>query len=58
MRFTERYAMDAARVLVLGVYPRISALALLFFLTPATLMAHAFWQATGPPLYPVQLISF
>jgi putative oxidoreductase len=108
MRFTERYAMVAARVLVatifmmsgldiigqtlaahemaadgipasiiptliiaaralqllagmgliLGVYPRISALALLFFLTPATLMTHAFWQAAGTPLYPVQLINF
>jgi putative oxidoreductase len=44
--------------LILGIYPRISALALLLFLIPATLMAHAFWQAAGTPLYPVQLINF
>jgi putative oxidoreductase len=44
--------------LILGIYPRISALALLLFLIPATLMGHAFWQAVGTPLYPVQLINF
>jgi putative oxidoreductase len=44
--------------LVLGIYPRISALALLLFLIPATLMGHAFWQAVGTSLYPVQLINF
>jgi len=44
--------------LVLGVYPRVSALALLLFLIPATLMAHAFWQAIGTSLYPAQLINF
>jgi putative oxidoreductase len=44
--------------LIFGVYPRISALALLLFLIPATLMAHAFWQAVGTPLYTVQLINF
>jgi putative oxidoreductase len=44
--------------LVLGIYPRISAVALLLFLVPATLMAHAFWQVTGTPLYMVQLINF
>jgi putative oxidoreductase len=44
--------------LVLGIYPRISAIALLLFLIPATLMAHAFWQAAGTPLYMVQLINF
>jgi putative oxidoreductase len=44
--------------LILGIYPRISAVALLLFLIPATLMAHEFWLAVGTPLYPVQLINF
>jgi putative oxidoreductase len=44
--------------LIFGLYPRLSALALLLFLIPATLMAHAFWQAEGTPLYTVQLINF
>lgn len=44
--------------MILGIYPRISALALLLFLIPATLMAHAFWQVVGTPLYPIQLINF
>ena len=48
----------AGTCLILGVYPRISALALLLFLIPATLMAHAFWRAIGTPLYPAQLINF
>ena len=43
--------------LILGV-SRISAVALLLFLIPATLMAHEFWLAAGTPLYPVQLINF
>jgi putative oxidoreductase len=50
--------LTAGVALVLGVYPRVSAIALLLFLIPATLMAHAFWQVTGTPLYPVQLINF
>jgi putative oxidoreductase len=45
--------------LVLGIYPRASSIALLLFLIPATLMAHAFWQVAGTsPLYVVQLINF
>lgn len=43
--------------LIAGIYPRQSALALLLFLIPATLMAHAFWQAAGTPLYTVQLLT-
>jgi putative oxidoreductase len=43
--------------LILGIYPRISALALLLFLIPAILMGHAFWQVVGTPLFPVQLIN-
>jgi putative oxidoreductase len=48
----------AATCLILGVYPRVSALALLLFLIPATLMAHPFWKAIGTSLYQVQLINF
>jgi putative oxidoreductase len=48
----------AGSALVLGIYPRVSAIALLLFLIPATLTAHAFWQVAGTPLYPVQLINF
>jgi putative oxidoreductase len=44
--------------LILGIYPRISAVALLLFLIPATLMAHNFWQDAGTPLYQIQLINF
>ena len=44
--------------LILGIYPRISALALLLFLITATLMGHAYWQFAGTPLYPMQLINF
>jgi putative oxidoreductase len=44
--------------LVLGIYPRVSAIALLLFLIPATLMTHAFWQAGDTSLYMVQLINF
>ncbi len=44
--------------LILGIYPRIAAVALLLFLIPATLMAHDFWLALGTPLYQVQLINF
>jgi putative oxidoreductase len=48
----------AGTALVLGIYPRVSAIALLLFLVPATLMAHAFWQVADASLYPVQLINF
>jgi putative oxidoreductase len=44
----------AGTALVLGIYPRVSAIALLLFLIPATLTAHAFWQVAGT----VQLINF
>jgi len=48
----------AGGCLILGIYPRISALALLLFLIPATIMAHSFWKSIGTPLYQVQLINF
>jgi putative oxidoreductase len=50
--------LAAGTGLVLGIYPRVSAIALLLFLIPATLMAHAFWLVTGTSLYMVQLINF
>jgi len=33
--------------LIFGIYPRLAALALILFLIPATLMAHAFWKVDG-----------
>jgi putative oxidoreductase len=48
----------AGTALVLGIYPRIAALALIAFLIPVTLMAHPFWEAVSTPLYPIQLINF
>jgi putative oxidoreductase len=48
----------AGAALVLGIYPRIAALALIGFLIPVTLMAHPFWEAVSTPLYPIQLINF
>jgi len=48
----------AGMCLILGIHPRVSALALLLFLIPATLMAHSFWKAIGTSLYQVQLINF
>ena len=48
----------AGTCLTLGVYPRVSALGLLLFLIPATIMAHSFWKAIDTPLYQVQLINF
>ncbi len=44
--------------LIFGIYPRLAALALILFLIPATLMAHAFWKVMGTPLYSIQVINF
>ncbi len=44
--------------LILGIYPRIAAVALIAFLVPATLAGHAFWQAAGTPAYIPQLLNF
>jgi putative oxidoreductase len=44
--------------LAFGIYPRVSSLALLLFLIPATLMAHAFWQVADTAQYTVQMINF
>src|SRR5580700_8259659 len=44
--------------LVFGIYPQLSAVALLVFLIPTTFVAHAFWQAAGTAAYTPQLINF
>jgi putative oxidoreductase len=48
----------AGLCLILGIYPRISALALLLFLIAATLIGHPFWRAIDTSLYAIQLINF
>ena len=48
----------AGFALVLGVFPRLAALALLSFLIPATLMSHSFWLSAGTPAFMGQLINF
>ena len=44
--------------LALGIFPRLSALALLAFLVPATFVSHSFWLAAGTPTFQGQLINF
>ncbi|MGB6686524.1 MAG: DoxX family protein [Terracidiphilus sp.] len=44
--------------LMLGVYPRIAAIAIIAFLIPATLVAHEFWSAVGTPAFAPQLLQF
>ena len=48
----------AGLALVLGVFPRLAALALLTFLIPATLVSHSFWLSAGTPAFMGQLINF
>lgn len=42
----------------LGVFPQWSALALLAFLVPATLISHSFWLAAGTPAFQGLLLQF
>lgn len=44
--------------LLLGIYPRIAAIAEITFLVPATLVAHEFWRAVGTPAFAPQLLQF
>jgi putative oxidoreductase len=44
--------------LALGIYPRLAAVAILAFLLPATLTAHAFWQVSGTVAFGLQLLNF
>jgi putative oxidoreductase len=50
--------IPAGFALALGIFPRLSALALLAFLVPATFVSHSFWLATGTPVFQGQLINF
>jgi putative oxidoreductase len=44
--------------LVLGIYPRIAAIAVIAFLVPATFVAHDFWHVAGTPAYVPLLLQF
>jgi putative oxidoreductase len=44
--------------LMLGIFPRIAAIAIIAFLVPATFVAHEFWQVAGTPTYAPQLLQF
>jgi putative oxidoreductase len=44
--------------LMLGIYPRIAAIAIIAFLIPATLVAHEFWSAVATPAFAPQLLQF
>jgi len=48
----------AGSSLALGIYPRLAAVAVLAFLLPATLTAHAFWQVSGTAAFTLQLLNF
>jgi putative oxidoreductase len=48
----------AGFALALGIFPRLSALALFVFLVPATFVSHSFWLAAGTPAFQGQLINF
>jgi putative oxidoreductase len=44
--------------LAFGIYPRVSAVALMIFLIPATFIAHDFWRITGTAAFTPQLFNF
>jgi putative oxidoreductase len=44
--------------LILGIYPRLAAIAVIAFLVPATFVAHDFWHAVGTPAFAPQLLQF
>lgn len=48
----------AGLALMLGVFPRLAAVALFAFLIPATLISHSFWLSAGTPAFMGQLINF
>src|SRR5258708_4071014 len=48
----------AGIALILGIFPRLAALALFAFLVPATLVSHSFWLSAGTPAFTGQLINF
>src|SRR5271169_2680397 len=44
--------------LAFGIYPRLTAVALLAFLIPATFTGHVFWQVAGTAAFTPQLLNF
>jgi uncharacterized membrane protein YphA (DoxX/SURF4 family) len=44
--------------LAFGIYPQLTAVAILAFLFPATLTAHASWQVACTASFSVQLLDF
>jgi putative oxidoreductase len=44
--------------LAFGIYTRVATVALLAFLVPATLVAHAFWQAAGTAAFTPRPLNF
>jgi len=44
--------------LALGILPKYSAVCLLTFLVPATLIGHAFWSAADAQVLQIQVINF
>jgi putative oxidoreductase len=48
----------AGLCLAFGIYPRLTAVALLAFLIPSTFTAHAFWQVGGTASFTPQLLNF
>jgi putative oxidoreductase len=44
--------------LAFGIYPQLTAVAILVFLFPAALTAHASWQVAGAASFTVQLLNF
>src|ERR1700760_3930504 len=44
--------------LAFGIYPRLSAVALVAFLVPSTLIGHGFWEVTGTASFTPQFLNF
>jgi putative oxidoreductase len=58
MAFARVVELLGGLAMLLGIYPRVAALALLAFLIPATFTAHSFWLSAGTPAFQGQLINF
>jgi putative oxidoreductase len=58
MRAGRCVELVAGMALILGIFPRLAALALFAFLVPATLVSHSFWLSAGTPAFMGQLINF
>jgi putative oxidoreductase len=51
-------ALLGALSVLLGYRARLGAFLLIAFLVPVTIMMHAFWDATDPQQYQLQLVNF